>query len=451
MAASQVHDEAFVTLTTNDTYAYGALVLGHSLRAAGTSRRLAVMVTPGVTSRMRQLLSDVFDNITQVDPLDSNDEANLALLTRPELGITFSKLHCWRLTQYSKCVFMDADTVVLRNIDDLFDRDELSAAPDVGWPDLFNSGVFVFKPSEETYKGLLQCSVTQGSFDGGDQGLLNTYFGDWSTKDIARHLPFIYNMTASRAYSYLPAFVRFGDDVKVVHFIGIVKPWQYTFDTSSGHVISHEATTSQHELSFVQAWWDIFIAKVKPALESLQAQDLIDYARKLESSNISQDSYSSHYQESDESNVSGRTHRDGSVPQLGQEDTRLYNRLLRYQIPPELQTRENYCPPIPDKELLELIKTYEEEARNVIHLEIRMIDDEKEEEDDGVKVVEGKNGKMSKETREQRIQKMEAKLFADYIRKKLSELLLQVWTVVIVVQISFLQDGVLMGIQLLGT
>lgn len=48
----------------------------------------------------------------EVNVLDSKDEANLALLARPELGVTFTKLHCWRLTQYEKCVFLDADTLV---------------------------------------------------------------------------------------------------------------------------------------------------------------------------------------------------------------------------------------------------------------------------------------------------------------------------------------------------
>ncbi len=55
---------------------------------------------------------------------------------------------------------------VLHNIDELFDREELSAAPDAGWPDCFNSGVFVFRPSDETYASLLQFAVAQGSFDG---------------------------------------------------------------------------------------------------------------------------------------------------------------------------------------------------------------------------------------------------------------------------------------------
>ena len=55
---------------------------------------------------------------------------------------------------------------VLHNVDELFEREELSAAPDAGWPDCFNSGVFVFRPSEETYQSLLQFAVSQGSFDG---------------------------------------------------------------------------------------------------------------------------------------------------------------------------------------------------------------------------------------------------------------------------------------------
>ena len=53
----------------------------------------------------RQRLRELFDHVEMVDIMDSNDSANLGLLKRPELGITFTKLHCWRLTQFKKCVF----------------------------------------------------------------------------------------------------------------------------------------------------------------------------------------------------------------------------------------------------------------------------------------------------------------------------------------------------------
>ncbi|XP_063967733.1 glycogenin-1-like isoform X3 [Lytechinus pictus] len=271
--SGKVEDQAFVTLVTNDRYAYGALVVGQSLRDVGTTRQLAILITPEVTQPMRRQLSMLYDYIQEVNPLDSQDDAHLALLTRPDLGITFTKLYSWRLTRYSKCVFLDADTLVLQNVDDLFDREELSAAPDVGWPDCFNSGVFVFKPSNETYRGLLQCAVTQGSFDGGDQGLLNTFFSDWATADINKHLPFVYNMTSAISYSYLPAFVRFGNEVRIVHFIGRTKPWMYRYNTHTGTITRPSDVDVTHDSIYVKIWWDVFMSKVKPRVEQEQASN----------------------------------------------------------------------------------------------------------------------------------------------------------------------------------
>ena len=60
----------------------------------------------------RLVLNKLFDDVHMVDILDSRDMANLALLDRPDLGVTFTKLHCWRLDKYKKCVFLDADTLV---------------------------------------------------------------------------------------------------------------------------------------------------------------------------------------------------------------------------------------------------------------------------------------------------------------------------------------------------
>lgn len=255
---------AWVTLATNDSYSLGALVLAHSLRQVNTVHQLAVLVTPGITSVMREKLASVFNVVVEVNVLDSKDEANLRLLKRPELGVTFTKLHCWKLTQFEKCVFLDADTMVLANADELFDKEEFSAAPDVGWPDCFNSGVFVFRPSEETYNNLIKFALERGSFDGGDQGLLNLYFSDWAYKDISKHLPFIYNTCSTACYSYLPAFKQFGGNVKIIHFIGNSKPWLQHFDSETRQV--HVGADIQHLQVVVQQWWNIFCSSIHPVL-----------------------------------------------------------------------------------------------------------------------------------------------------------------------------------------
>lgn len=234
-----------MTLATTDSYCMGATVVARSLRHHGTTRSIVVMVTPNVSDRARLALGNIFDEVIIVDVMDSEDRLHLAMLGRPELGITFTKIHCWTLTQYSKCVFLDADTLVLSNVDELFERDELSAAPDPGWPDCFNSGVFVFRPSLHTHAMLLDHALEHGSFDGGDQGLLNSFFSSWPVENISRHLPFIYNLSASSFYTYLPAFQQFGHDAKIVHFLGSVKPWNLPRDGSRSHTLG----------KFVSLWW----------------------------------------------------------------------------------------------------------------------------------------------------------------------------------------------------
>ncbi|XP_032879244.1 glycogenin-2 isoform X2 [Amblyraja radiata] len=264
---SVVTDQAIVTLATNDAYCKGALVLCQSLKRHNTTRQVVVLFTPQISSRMRYALRSLFDEAIEVNVLDSRDSAHLALLSRPELGPTFTKIHCWRLVQYSKCVFMDADMLVCQNIDDLFEREELSAAPDAGWPDCFNSGLFVYKPSIETYNRLLQFAVENGSFDGADQGLLNSFFSGWSTQDIHKHLPFIYNLAGIALYSYLPAFKRFGASVKVVHFLGPTKPWHYRYDAATKSVVQENMSPADSMfLSFLNTWWDIYTTFISPLL-----------------------------------------------------------------------------------------------------------------------------------------------------------------------------------------
>uniref|UniRef100_W5MVX3 glycogenin glucosyltransferase n=1 Tax=Lepisosteus oculatus TaxID=7918 RepID=W5MVX3_LEPOC len=260
-----VTDEAFVTLATSDVYCQGALVLGQSLRQHRTSRMTAVLITPQVSSSARAALARVFDEVVEVSGLDSGDLAHLAMLRRPELGITFTKLQCWTLTQYAKCVFLDADTLVLCNVDELFDREELSAAPDPGWPDCFNSGVFVFRPSLETYNQLLRFAMENGSFDGGDQGILNSFFGDWAVKDIQKHLPFVYNLSSSAVYSYRPAFRQYGHKARIVHFLGSVKPWHYKYNPQTRSAYQEPGfPVGSHPEHFVNLWWEVYSSGVVP-------------------------------------------------------------------------------------------------------------------------------------------------------------------------------------------
>ncbi|XP_027463598.1 glycogenin-2 isoform X4 [Zalophus californianus] len=232
---TRISDQAFVTLATNDIYCQGALVLGQSLRNQRATRKLVVLITPQVSSLLRVILTKVFDEVIEVNLIDSADYIHLAFLKRPELGVTLTKLHCWTLTHYSKCVFLDADTL----------------------------------PSLETHGLLLQHATDHGSFDGADQGLLNSFFSSWSTADIHKHLPFIYNLSSNNAYTYSPAFKRFGSSVKVVHFLGPTKPWNYKYNPQ----MEGSGLANQHQASFLNLWWKIYQHSVLPLYGSFRDEE----------------------------------------------------------------------------------------------------------------------------------------------------------------------------------
>ena len=118
---------------------------------------------------------------------------------RPDLHLVLTKLHVFRLTQFEKIIFLDADVLPVRPISHLFTLPhEFSAVPDVGWPDIFNSGVMVLTPGEDKFNEVMKIVKSRGSWDGGDQGVLNEWRGNnWN------RLSFTYNTTPTAAYTYV--------------------------------------------------------------------------------------------------------------------------------------------------------------------------------------------------------------------------------------------------------
>ncbi|KAF4604961.1 glycogenin glucosyltransferase [Pleurotus pulmonarius] len=221
---------AFVTLVTSDAYLPGALTLAAALKDVHPSPVLppevdfetVCLVTPeNVDVSSIKLLRRAFNVVVGVETIVQQDDSGLRLLGRPDLNTVLTKLHVFRLIQYSKILFLDADVLPIRPLSHLFTLPhEFAAVPDVGWPDIFNSGVLLLTPGEAKFTELNELLKTKGSWDGGDQGLLNEWRGDdW------HRLSFTYNTTPTAAYTYAPAYERYGSKISAIHFIGSNKPW----------------------------------------------------------------------------------------------------------------------------------------------------------------------------------------------------------------------------------
>ncbi|MDW9551603.1 alpha-2,3-sialyltransferase [Sinorhizobium meliloti] len=200
----------YVTLA-DGRYAIGAMALARSI-AAVSDVPLLVLHTDPYTPRLLRHLPNV--STLKIDPIDNPHSHG-----QSRFAGTFTKLRVFELLNYERITFVDADCVMLKSIDDLFDREGFWAAPDWGTTlDIaFNSGVFSFTPSEELRNRVFSAIPHSHSSDGGDQGFLNVVFAS----DV-QWLPIEYNMLKRLPVNH-PNLVNI-NDVKVLHFVG-ENPW----------------------------------------------------------------------------------------------------------------------------------------------------------------------------------------------------------------------------------
>ncbi|KAK3050784.1 hypothetical protein LTS18_012537, partial [Coniosporium uncinatum] len=108
-------EDAYITLVMNDAYLPGAVVLAHSLRDAGTKKKLAALITLDTLSAETVTeLKNLYDYLIPVDRISNPKPANLYAMDRSDLIFAFTKIALWRQQQFRKVVYVDADIVALR-------------------------------------------------------------------------------------------------------------------------------------------------------------------------------------------------------------------------------------------------------------------------------------------------------------------------------------------------
>lgn len=229
---------AYATLVTNADYALGATALLRSLRLTGTDADIVVMHTGGVDGTDLEPLSALGARLTRAELLPTSDafnERHARAKIHSENPFTkgrkpafhtpldnFAKLRLWQMEEYGRIVFLDADTLVVRNIDRLFAYPEFSAAPNVyeslGDFHRLNSGVFVARPSAATFESMLVMLDQPGAhWPRTDQTFLQSHFPDW------HGLPVFFNML-QYVWFNLPALWDWRS-VHVIHY-QYEKPWE---------------------------------------------------------------------------------------------------------------------------------------------------------------------------------------------------------------------------------
>ncbi len=145
-------------------------------------------------------------------------------------------------------------------------------------------------PDQSTYDELKRFAMTNESYDGGDQGVLNAFFGDGTMSHPLKRLlgkdgacsntgddhiasdqkmqrdslparlwyplSYTYNMELHKVYRLnIPAVLRYRAEHKVIHFIGKDKPWHFV----NGELDTPEEPSPYYKFysEMVGKWWKV--------------------------------------------------------------------------------------------------------------------------------------------------------------------------------------------------
>ena len=238
---------AYVTiLHSSEAYVCGAIALAQSIRQTNSTKYLVLLADESITPKSIAGLQAAGWDVRRIQRIrsvfskkGSYNEWN------------YSKLRVWQLTEFSKVIFIDADLLVLENIDMLFTYPQLSAV--LNHKHIFNSGLMVVEPSQCMFEYLMRESFKIKPYNGGDQGFLNEIFTWW------HRLPWRLNALKTFEGKSIEQHVM-KKDLYAVHYLGL-KPWMCYRDYDCNWDLEDRqiyASDSAHRI-----WWQVYDAMPK--------------------------------------------------------------------------------------------------------------------------------------------------------------------------------------------
>lgn len=234
---SQKSEEAYVTLLYGDEFLLGVRVLGKSIRDTGSTKDMVALVSDGVSDYAKKLLKADGWIVELISLL-----ANPNQVRPTRFWGVYTKLKIFNMTNYKKVVYLDADTIVVKSVEDLFKCGQFCA--NLKHSERLNSGVMVVEPSESLFKDMMSKVKTLPSYTGGDQGFLNSYYTGFASApvfnpDIApevvnsgpvpkmERLSTLFNADVG-LYMLANKWMVDEKELRVIHYtLGPLKPWDW--------------------------------------------------------------------------------------------------------------------------------------------------------------------------------------------------------------------------------
>jgi alpha-N-acetylglucosamine transferase len=253
---------AWVTLLTQPDYVVGVRTLRASLAASGSDIPLVVMVTKGIDEQIRRLLRDDGCLVREVSPLRPAG-GSVGSYANSRFAEVWTKLAAWGLTEFERVVFLDADMLVTKNMDELFslhlpdgaiaachacrcNPNRIASYPPSWTPancfythlrgsdhvlepgatdDYLNGGFLVLSPDGAVLADMvarLAAVDDLSRYPFAEQDFLNEFY-----RDRWHPMPYVYNALKTLPHQHPSVWDM--ASVKNIHYI-IDKPWQKPLD-----------------------------------------------------------------------------------------------------------------------------------------------------------------------------------------------------------------------------
>lgn len=227
MPPLQATDEnAFVTTLYTEAFAPAVATLGHSLKQTNTSARLILLYLPDRISEQALCIATASgfspQPVTRIPPPNNGAGVHRHFLDQ------FTKLTLWTLDELGikSLIYLDADTLVRKSLDELFGLPfDFAAVPDVyldsrGFTVGFNAGVMFLRPSTAVFRTMVsQIGTANYPSEDAEQSYLNHFYGAEAIR-----LPFAYNGNLAIKKRTPKLWDGILPELRVVHYT-MIKPF----------------------------------------------------------------------------------------------------------------------------------------------------------------------------------------------------------------------------------
>jgi len=174
---------AYVTIhyegtARDDEYVVGVRTLIRSIKMSGTLNDIIVLCSPNVREESKESFIREGAIIKQVENIANpyKDDPARRRYYQHRFDGTLNKIHIWNLTDYERVLYLDADTIVIHNTDEIFNCGHFCATFMNNLA--FHTAVLVVKPDVVEFQRLIDGLKVMESYDGADQGFFVSFFND---------------------------------------------------------------------------------------------------------------------------------------------------------------------------------------------------------------------------------------------------------------------------------